>query len=73
MWFDTLQELVRHLSGHHNNMLLSKNLTLRDWLDEYDNGKFIDSMMRESTPSHPPRSGPIQFNINGSSADGAEK
>lgn len=26
MPFDTLQELVRHLSGHHNNLLLSKNL-----------------------------------------------
>lgn len=30
MWFDTLQELVRHLSGHHNNMLLSKNVALRN-------------------------------------------
>lgn len=26
MPFETLQELVRHLSGHHNNLLLSKNL-----------------------------------------------
>lgn len=30
LWFDTLQELVRHLSGHHNNMLLSKNVALRN-------------------------------------------
>ncbi|KAI9583636.1 hypothetical protein GQX74_005384 [Glossina fuscipes] len=26
MYFESVQELVRHLSGHHNNLLLAKNL-----------------------------------------------
>lgn len=38
LYFDTLQELVRHLSGHHNNLLLSKNL--HEWQKE--NGRNVD-------------------------------